>query len=113
MKFKFLNYFCYFIFFLFIVSCSNEKLTKMGFVKTKTNQFSVSRKSPLEMPPDMYLRPPKLEKIQNSGNLSNEEASLDDILANTNTAKENKNKKSLRDKRILQKILNADATNLK
>ena len=85
----------------------------MGVVKKTTNQFSVSRKAPLEMPPDMYLRPPKLENKKNNSNLNNEEIGLDDILANKKNSEKNKDKNKLREKRILKKILNTEATNLK
>ncbi len=113
MKFNlFIYYFIHFIIFLFIVSCSNERLVKMGVVKKKASQFSVSRKAPLEMPPDMYLRPPKSEKKENN-NLENTEINLDDILANSKNSEENRNKNSLREKRILKKILNTEAINLK
>ena len=112
MKFKFLSYFVNFLIFSFLIACSNEKLVNMGVIKTKTNQFSVSRKSPLEMPPDMYLRPPKLEEKENNSNLNSAEKSLDDILADTKIS-ENKDKNILKEKRILKKILNADAKNLK
>ncbi|MAH88695.1 MAG: hypothetical protein CMJ06_01390 [Pelagibacterales bacterium] len=92
---------------------------EMGVVKKKNNQFSVSRKAPLEMPPDMQLRPPKSEKkVDNSSlNLDNEDMRLDDILANKKISKQDKNKfknkKKLKEKRILKKILNTEATNLK
>ena len=113
MKFNFLYYFLHFIIFLFIVSCSNDRLIKMGMVKKKTNQFSVSRKAPLEMPPDMYLRPPKLEKKENNSNLNSEEIGLDDILANAKLSEKNKDKEKLREERILKKILNTKAMKLK
>ena len=110
---KFLYYSLHFFIFLFIASCSNEKLVKIGAVKKKTNQFSISRKEPLEMPPDMYLRPPKSEKKENNSNLNSEEISVDDILANKKKLRKNKDKNSLREKRILKKILNTEVTNLK
>ena len=67
---------------LTFISCSNESLQKIGITKKKNNQFSVSRKAPLEMPPDMFLRPPKLknEKKKNNLSLEDEELSVDDIL---------------------------------
>ena len=113
MKFNFLYYFIHFIIFLFIVSCSNDRLVKIGVVKKKANQFSVSRKAPLEMPPDMYLRPPKTEKKENNNNFNDAEINLDDILDNSKNSEENKDKNSLREKRILKKILNTEAINLK
>ena len=99
MRFNFSYYFFNFVFFLFIVSCSNERLVKMGVVKKKTNQFSVSRKAPLEMPPDMYLRPPKSE---NNSNLNNEEISLDEILANKKVSEKNKDKELISKELVFQ-----------
>ncbi len=117
MKPNFLYIFLNFIFFLFIGSCSNDKLVDMGLVKKKVNQFSISRKAPLEMPPDMLLRPPKSEKKKNSSNLNNEEISLDNIFADTEISGKNKDEfktnKSLREKRILKKILNTEAIDFK
>ena len=110
---KFLYYSLHFFIFLFIASCSNEKLVKIGAVKKKTNQFSISRKEPLEMPPDMYLRPPKSEKKENNSNLNSEEIGLDDILANAKFSEKNKDKEKLREERILKKILNTKAMKLK
>ena len=113
MKFNLLYFFIHFIIFLFIVSCSNDRLVKIGVVKKKANQFSVSRKAPLEMPPDMYLRPPKFEKEANNSNINSEEIGLNDLLADTQISFKNKGKNRLREKRILKKILNTEATNLK
>ena len=119
MKFNFLYYFLHFSIFLFVVSCSNQRLEQMGVTKKKPNQFSVSRKAPLAMPPDMLLRPPKLEnnEIKSNIDLDDQEISLDDILEDKIIPEEKqskyKNKKSLKDKIILKKILNTEATNLK
>ena len=105
MKLNFLYSFFWFVIFLSIVSCSNKKLVEMGVVKKKSDQFSVSRNAPLEMPPDMYLRPPKSEKKENYSNPSsdNEQISLDDILISQKVSEENKDKDKLREKRILKK----------
>ena len=67
---------------LLLISCSNETLQKIGVTKKKNNQFSVSRRAPLEMPPDMLLRPPKLknEVKKNNSSLEDAELSVDDIL---------------------------------
>ena len=100
---------------MFLVSCSNQRLEKMGVIKKKDDQFSVSRKAPLEMPPDMYLRPPKLknEKENNNQSLDPEELSLDNILGNREKISDDKIIKSSKEKRILRKILNTKATLLK
>ena len=88
----------------------------MELQKKKNNQFSVSRKAPLEMPPDMLLRPPKLKKEtkQNNLNLEDEELSVDDILNNKvnkkNEVEDDSMKIILKEKRILKKILNTKAT---
>ena len=113
MKFSFSYYFFCSVIFLFIVSCSNDSLVNLGVVKKKANQFSVSRKAPLEMPPDMYLRPPKSENKEYNSSINIEETDLDDILTNKKNSEKNKDKNKLREKRILKKILNTDAANLK
>ncbi len=116
MKFNYLYFFFCAILTLVFISCSNESLQKIGVSKKKNNQFSVSRKAPLEMPPDMFLRPPKLKKETKKNNLSleEEELSIDDILNNKVNKKDlvegGPMKKTLKEKRILKKILNTKAT---
>ena len=101
---------------LLFISCSNESLQKVGITKKKNNQFSVSRKAPLEMPPDMLLRPPKLknETEKNNLNIEDEELTVDDILSNKVNKKDAENndliKIKAKEKRILKKILNKKAT---
>ena len=103
----------------FFVSCSNESLQKIGITKKKANQFAISRKAPLEMPPDMLLRPPQSvnEKKNNNLRLDDDNLSLDDILnskENNKTKRSNAKVKNLsKEKRILNKILNTKATILK
>ena len=58
MKLNFLYFFLSTILTLFI-SCSNESLQKIGV--TKKNNWGLFQKAPLEMPPDMFLRPTKLK----------------------------------------------------
>ena len=100
---------------LLFISCSNESLQKVGITKKKHNQFSVSRKAPLEMPPDMFLRPPKLKNQMKKNNLSSEdeELSVDDILNNKVSKKDAVDNSSVniksKEKRILKKILNKKA----
>ena len=119
MKLNYLYFFLYTILTLLFISCSNESLQKIGVMKKKNNQFSVSRKSPLEMPPDMYLRPPKLKNEIKKNNLSleDEELSVDDILNNKVNKKDavdnDPMKTKLKETRILKKILNKKATVLK
>ena len=119
MKLNFLYFFLGTILTLLFVSCSNENLQKIGLVKKKNNQFAISRKAPLEMPPDMYLRPPKLknETKKNNLTLEDKELSVDDILNNKVNYKDQVNNASMRkkskEKRILKKILNTKATVLK
>lgn len=115
MKFNFLYFFFYTFIILFFVSCSNQRLEKIGVIKKKADQFSVSRKAPLEMPPDMYLRPPKLknEKGNKNQSLDTEELSLDNILNNKKKISDDKIIKSSKEKRILTKILNTKATLLR
>ncbi len=112
MKFNYLYFLLSTTLTLLLISCSNESLQKIGIVKKKNNQFAVSRKAPLEMPPDMLLRPPKFKKETKQNNLSlgDEELSIDDILNNKVTKKDELEddtmKKILKEKRILKKILN-------
>ena len=119
MKFKFLYFFLPTILTLLFISCSNETLQKIGVTKKKNNQFSVSRRAPLEMPPDMFLRPPKLknEVKKNNSSLEAEELSIDDILNDKvngkKTVHNEATKIKLKEKRILEKILNTKATVLK
>ena len=116
MKLNYLYFFLSTILTLLLISCSNESLQKIGATKKKNNQFSVSRKAPLEMPPDMFLRPPKLKKEIKKNNLilEDEELSVDDILNNKvkkKDAADNDSKKiKSKEKRILKKILNTKAT---
>ena len=119
MKLNFLYFFLCTILTLLLISCSNERLQKIGVTKKKNNQFSVSRKAPLEMPPDMFLRPPKLKNETKKNNLSleDEELSIDDILNNKvskkDTVDNDSTKTKSKEKRILKKILNKKATVLK
>ena len=116
MKFNYLYFLLCTILTLLFISCSNESLQKVGITKKKHNQFSVSRKAPLEMPPDMFLRPPKLKNETKKNNLSleDEELSVDDILSNKVNKKDAVNndlmKTKAKEKRILKKILNKKAT---
>ena len=116
MKFNYLYFLLCTILTLLFISCSNESLQKVGIIKKKNNQFSVSRKAPLEMPPDMLLRPPKLknETEKNNLNIEDEELTVDDILSNKVNKKDAENndlmKVKAKEKRILKKILNKKAT---
>ena len=116
MKFNYLYFFLCAILTLLLISCSNESLQKIGVTKKKNNQFAISRKAPLEMPPDMLLKPPKLKKETKQNNLSleDEELSVDDILSNKVNKKDAVNndlmKTKAKEKRILKKILNKKAT---
>ena len=119
MKLNYLYFFLSTTLTLLLISCSNERLQKLGVTKIKNNQFSVSRKAPLEMPPDMFLRPPKLKNEIKKNNLSleDDELSVDVILnnkINKKDAVENDTiKMKSKEKRILKKILNTKATVLK
>ena len=115
MKFNFQYFLSYTLAALFCISCSNENLQNMGVIKKKADQFAVSRQAPLEMPPDMYLRPPKLKKEKENNNLNfdDDKLSIDDILSNEDMPIDNKIIKSSKEKRILKKILNTKAIMLK
>ena len=116
MKFNYLYFLSFTTLTLLFISCSNESLQKVGITKKKNNQFSVSRKAPLEMPPDMFLRPPKLKNETKKNNLSleDEELSVDDILNNKVNKEDvvdtDLKKTKAKEKRILKKILNKKAT---
>ena len=119
MKFNFLYLFLLANLTLLFASCSNESLQNIGIAKKKNNQFAITRKAPLEMPPDMFLRPPKLknEPKNNTLSLEQDELSVDDILDNKVNKKDvvdnNSTKIKSKEKRILKKILNTKATVLK
>ncbi len=116
MKFNYLYFLLCAILNLLFISCSNDSLQKIGIAKKNNNQFSVSRKAPLEMPPDMLLRPPKLKNERKKNNLSleDEEFSVDDILNNKVNKKDAVSndllKTKAKEKRILKKILDKKAT---
>ena len=116
MKFNYLYFLLCTILTLLFISCSNESLQKVGIIKKENNQFSVSRKAPLEMPPDMLLRPPKLKNETKKNNLSleDDELSVDDILSNKVNKRDAVNndfmKIKAKERRILKKILNTKST---
>ena len=89
----------------------------MGIIKKKTNQYVVSRKAPLEMPPDMYLRPPKVSKEGDSKFISDSEnLSLEDILENRVTKKREEGKKKSKNNSardiLVKKILKTKAVTI-
>ena len=116
MKLNFLYFFLCTILTLFLISCSNERLQKIGVTEKQNNQYAISRKAPLEMPPDMFLRPPKLKNETKKNNLSleDEELSIDDILndkvSKKDTVNNDSTKTKSKEKRILKKILNKKPT---
>ena len=116
MKINSLSFFVCTTLTMLFISCSNESLQKIGITKKNNNQFSISRKAPLKMPPDMLLRPPKLKNETKKNNLSSEDEdlSVDDILNNRGNDKDSFDndsmKKKSKEKRILKKILNTKAT---
>ena len=116
MKLNLLYFFLYAIISYFFVACSNEGLQKVGITKKKTNQFVISRKAPLEMPPDMLLRPPQSINETKNKNLSldDDKLSLDDILNDKENTGGRESKPTIKnlskEKRILKKILNTKAT---
>lgn len=99
-------------------ACSNKKLENLGFLKKKANEYSIARKAPLVMPPDMYLSPPqeKEKQIQTKRKkISDSDVTLDDILLGKtpSTVKKNtrrKIKKVYKKQEIIKKILRAKAT---
>lgn len=117
MKTIYTNFLCTFLLFLFLGSCSKDRLETMGIVKKEANQYAVSRKAPLEMPPDMYLRPPKTKTKNVNKMLSSKdnELSLDAILEDKVIPgiKKRKiiNRQNIgKEQRIVNKILKTKAT---
>ena len=115
MKLNYLSLLLCAILTLLLISCSNESLKKIGVTEKQNNQYAISRKAPLEMPPDMFLRPPKLKNETKKKNVSleDEELSVDDILNNKVNKKDviddDLMKVKSREKIILKKILNKKA----
>ena len=103
---------------LIVSSCSNKKLESLGVLKKKANEYSIVRKAPLVMPPDMYLSPPQEKEKQtpiNKKKLDDSQITLDDILLgkNSSAAKMDtirKNKKTNKKEKVIKKILRAKAT---
>ena len=103
---------------LTVSACSNKKLENLGVLKKKANEYSIARKAPLVMPPDMYLSPPQeKEKLIETKRkkIDDSEVTLDDILLgkNPSTVKKNtrrKVKKVYQKEKIIKKILRTKAT---
>ena len=102
---------------LLVGACSNKKLEDMGLLKKKASEYSIARKAPLIMPPDMYLSPPEIEKEIIKTNIKkNDEVvvTLDDILLGEEKNSSKKNKKIKRKKinnrkQIIKTILRTKA----
>ena len=99
-------------------ACSNKKLENLGVLKKKANEYSIARKAPLVMPPDMYLSPPqeKEKQVQTKRKKINDsEVTLDDILLGKTPSAVKKNKrkkikKVYKKEKIIKKILRTKAT---
>ena len=74
---------------LITVGCSYNRLENLGLLKEKANEYSLARKAPLIMPPDMYLRPPSSEKEEVT--ISNDNIE-DDIIEVTEIVEEKDSK---------------------
>ena len=101
---------------LITVGCSYNRLENLGLLKEKANEYSLARKAPLIMPPDMYLRPPSSEKeeVTISNDNIEDDISLDDILVgNVRTKNQRNNKRIIKsvnnEAKILKKILDKKA----
>ena len=100
---------------LITVGCSYNRLENLGLLKEKANEYSLARKAPLIMPPDMYLRPPSSEKeVTISNDNIEDDISLDDILVgNVRTKNKINNKRIIKsvnnEAKILKKILDKKA----
>ena len=102
---------------LIISACSNKKLENLGVLKKKASEYSIERKAPLVMPPDMFLSPPgekkKLVEI-NRKKIDGSNLTLDDILLEKKLDAVKKNNRSKRKKlykkeEIIEKILRTKA----
>ena len=99
-------------------ACSNKKLENLGVLKKKANEYSIARKAPLVMPPDMFLSPPqeKEKRVQTKRKkIDDPEVTLDDILLGKTPSTVNKNtrrkiKKVYKKEKIVKKILRTKAT---
>ena len=96
---------------LILVSCGGSSF----FSKKTLDPYTLTKKRPLIMPPDMVLRPPGKEEasMKNSSNPISEEAayendlSIDDILLGNKNS--NKKKRRKKDKDLISDILKAKA----
>ena len=96
---------------LVLVSCGGSSF----FSKKTLDPYTLTKKRPLIMPPDMVLRPPGKEQtsMKNSSNpISEEDAyenelGIDDILLGNKNS--NKKKRSKKDKDLISDILKAKA----
>ena len=103
---------------LTVSACSNKKLENLGVLKKKANEYSIARKAPLVMPPDMYLSPPqeKEKQVQTKRKKINDsEVTLDDILLGKTPSAVKKNtrrkiNKVYKKEKIIKKILRTKAT---
>ena len=92
-----------------LTSCSGSSF----FSKASLDPYTINKKKPLIMPPDMLLRPPGKEegksKIKKKVDYKNnrEERTLDDILLGKNTLSNKINSKKKRE--IIYNILSKEA----
>ena len=92
-----------------LTSCSGSSV----FSKTSLDPYTINKRKPLIMPPDMLLRPPGKEegksKIKKKVDYKNnrEERTLDDILLGKNTLSNKINSKKKRE--IIYNILSKEA----
>jgi len=99
-------------------ACSNKKLENLGVLKKKANEYSIARKAPLVMPPDMFLSPPQEKEKQaqtKRKKINDSEVTLDDILLGKTPSVVKKNtrrkiKKVYKKEKIIKKILRTKAT---
>ena len=100
---------------ILIFGCSEKNMNKMGLRKEQADAYSISRKNPLIMPPDMTLRPPKEEgvydnkigknKISDSDKIS--DISIDEILIGSNKKIKSKTKNNKYSRDLVTSILKA------
>ena len=98
---------------LFLFACSEKSMQKIGLRKEQADAYTVRKKQPLIMPPDLTLRPPSeasLERSYNKDSLfvddRNSDITIDEILIGDKSRKNiSKVKKKISSSELLLNIL--------
>ena len=94
---------------VFILSCSEKSMQKIGLRKEQVDTYTVSKKKPLIMPPDMTLRPPNEASLEKSYNKNSQfvddrsnDITIEEILTGDKTRK---NKSKAEKKKSVSELL--------